>query len=196
MKRCPQCDFLYEDDQSFCDMDGEELAFDAESFPQPQRTAIASTALPAKSHSSRFAVAMMAAIVVAAISFVAYFTSSRLLNSRVEEVPPAASENQKIESSTPQSTPDSTPTTPIETPAPAKLSTSQSAANSKVIASSSTNAKSATPSSPRWAPARDERKPAAERSSQRPAVVDEKKDSRIGSILKKTGRMLKKPFKL
>ena len=25
MKHCPQCDFIYEDDQSVCDMDGKEL---------------------------------------------------------------------------------------------------------------------------------------------------------------------------
>ena len=25
MKLCPKCDFIYEDDQAFCDMDGKEL---------------------------------------------------------------------------------------------------------------------------------------------------------------------------
>lgn len=29
MKRCPQCDFIYEDDQSLCDMDGRELVYHA-----------------------------------------------------------------------------------------------------------------------------------------------------------------------
>jgi len=28
MKLCPQCDFIYEDDQSVCDMDGKELVSD------------------------------------------------------------------------------------------------------------------------------------------------------------------------
>jgi hypothetical protein len=28
MKLCPQCDFIYEDDQGFCDMDGKELVHD------------------------------------------------------------------------------------------------------------------------------------------------------------------------
>ncbi len=28
MKRCPQCEFIYEDDQSLCDMDGVLLVFD------------------------------------------------------------------------------------------------------------------------------------------------------------------------
>lgn len=30
MKRCPLCDFIYEDDQSVCDMDGTELVHDSE----------------------------------------------------------------------------------------------------------------------------------------------------------------------
>ncbi|HEY3025676.1 MAG TPA: hypothetical protein VGJ55_05965 [Pyrinomonadaceae bacterium] len=35
MKRCPQCDFVYEDDQSFCDMDGNELFHAAQTLPLP-----------------------------------------------------------------------------------------------------------------------------------------------------------------
>lgn len=30
MKQCPQCEFLYEDDQSVCDMDGKELVYDGD----------------------------------------------------------------------------------------------------------------------------------------------------------------------
>ena len=33
MKRCPQCEFIYEDDQSLCDMDGVLLVFDARTLP-------------------------------------------------------------------------------------------------------------------------------------------------------------------
>src|SRR6185503_8780423 len=29
MKLCPQCEFIYEDDQGFCDMDGKELVNDS-----------------------------------------------------------------------------------------------------------------------------------------------------------------------
>ena len=31
MKRCPQCEFIYEDEQTMCDMDGAVLAFDTSS---------------------------------------------------------------------------------------------------------------------------------------------------------------------
>lgn len=48
MKLCPQCEFIYEDDQKFCDMDGQELVHDpqarifAESVPvaSPQLQAV------------------------------------------------------------------------------------------------------------------------------------------------------------
>ena len=33
MKRCPQCEFVYEDEQTVCDMDGSELLHEALSLP-------------------------------------------------------------------------------------------------------------------------------------------------------------------
>ena len=33
MKLCPQCEFIYEDDQNTCDMDGKELVFDPAQSP-------------------------------------------------------------------------------------------------------------------------------------------------------------------
>ena len=33
MKLCPQCDFIYENDQSLCDMDGADLVYDPTPFP-------------------------------------------------------------------------------------------------------------------------------------------------------------------
>jgi hypothetical protein len=73
------------------------------------------------------------------------------------------------------------------------------------------------PEQPAAAPAVEEPKPAANKpaaaaapapvkkpatkatttaSQTKPAVTEKKDDSKIGSILKKTGRILKKPFKL
>jgi len=37
MKRCPQCEFIYEDDQSLCDMDGILLVPDSRSFPESNK---------------------------------------------------------------------------------------------------------------------------------------------------------------
>ncbi|CAN5537632.1 hypothetical protein BH20ACI3_BH20ACI3_34730 [soil metagenome] len=35
MKRCPQCDFIYEDEQHLCDMDGYELVYEPNFQPLP-----------------------------------------------------------------------------------------------------------------------------------------------------------------
>jgi hypothetical protein len=42
MKLCPQCEFIYEDDQRFCDMDGQELVHD----PKPRAFTDNTAALP------------------------------------------------------------------------------------------------------------------------------------------------------
>src|SRR5688572_3845631 len=34
MQRCPECDFIYEDDQHVCDMDGTNLVYDFSEVPQ------------------------------------------------------------------------------------------------------------------------------------------------------------------
>ncbi len=46
MKLCPQCEFIYEDDQKFCDMDGQELVHD----PKPRAFTDHTAALPSLSH--------------------------------------------------------------------------------------------------------------------------------------------------
>ena len=47
MKLCPQCDFLYEDDQSVCDMDGKELVHSpAVVSDQDMATPVSATTLP------------------------------------------------------------------------------------------------------------------------------------------------------
>jgi hypothetical protein len=91
MKLCPQCEFIYEDDQSFCDMDGKELAYDPgppafeENVPSRspelrERAAIPASltaGLPASQptgwQSRSSAVAALAAIILAALLFVVYY---------------------------------------------------------------------------------------------------------------------------
>ena len=48
MKRCPQCEFIYEDDQSLCDMDGVLLVFDSRTLPSLHALATVSAPLPEK----------------------------------------------------------------------------------------------------------------------------------------------------
>src|SRR5258706_13893275 len=46
MKLCPQCDFIYEDDQSVCDMDGKELVSDPATVGTEQGFATPVSATP------------------------------------------------------------------------------------------------------------------------------------------------------
>ena len=91
MKLCPQCEFIYEDDQSFCDMDGKELVYDPgplaleEGAPSPSPEvherapilAIPTADLPpsqARGWQSRSsAVAALAGIILAALLFGVYY---------------------------------------------------------------------------------------------------------------------------
>jgi hypothetical protein len=91
MKLCPQCEFIYEDDQSLCDMDGKELVYgqvplaSEEGIPSPcpevhERApilAIPTAELPASQPTGwqfrSSAVAALAGIILAALLFVVYY---------------------------------------------------------------------------------------------------------------------------
>jgi hypothetical protein len=91
MKLCPQCEFIYEDDQSFCDMDGKELVYDQgplaleERAPSPSPEVherapilpIPTAELPASQPTGwqfrSSAVAALAGIILAALLFVVYY---------------------------------------------------------------------------------------------------------------------------
>jgi hypothetical protein len=103
MKLCPQCEFIYEDDQSFCDMDGKELVHDAGTlafeetapsiFAQPQELAespislpyeltptlspVLPDSLPSRGQSRSFAVAGAVGVVLVALLFVAYYVRTQ-----------------------------------------------------------------------------------------------------------------------
>jgi hypothetical protein len=107
MKLCPDCEFIYEDDQSFCDMDGKELVFDPkplsfkenglstsmqlEAFvatPSPLAAGAALSlasalppSLPPRSKSRSLVVAALAAVVIAVLVFVAYYVRVHRLRS-------------------------------------------------------------------------------------------------------------------
>ena len=75
MKLCPQCDFIYEDEQGLCDMDGKELVY----HPAPvaiQQSAMRPTRLtidlPARSP-RRFPVLLLGVVVLATLLSVIYF---------------------------------------------------------------------------------------------------------------------------
>jgi hypothetical protein len=90
MKLCPQCEFIYEDDQSICDMDGKELVYDPgplafegsvrftspelyQTAPLPVSLASLPKTQPTRWQSRTSAVAALAAIILAALLFVVYY---------------------------------------------------------------------------------------------------------------------------
>ncbi|MGH9932829.1 MAG: hypothetical protein ACREA9_26805 [Pyrinomonadaceae bacterium] len=87
MKLCPQCDFIYEDDQRFCDMDGKELVYDpAPVFieanvanplsPTPKRLA--------GRRSRSFAVAVVVGLVLAGMVIAGYLAHQARLRAASE----------------------------------------------------------------------------------------------------------------
>jgi hypothetical protein len=221
MKRCPSCEFIYEDDQRLCDMDGQTLVFEqAEAaLPQPQK--------PGKSRFKSVVLPAGAGLVLAgALSVVYYaaFTSPRMksvsaassspksqqldINSRVPSSTQSSLASTGAASALPSSTP-APPETPEVTPEEPRRSGADKTARAHV---SRTDGRLAIPRGipplPRLRPLptlpdaqpmnRSTKAPVTSRpnSSAQRDKPDGKKDSKFNSLLKKTGRVLTKPFRL
>jgi len=77
MKLCPQCEFLYEDDQGFCDMDGEGLVYDTRAGVFPDAAPVAAGGNPKRSRPQFMLGAMLAGLILSALLSFAYFASTR-----------------------------------------------------------------------------------------------------------------------
>lgn len=249
MKLCPQCEFLYEDDQIFCDMDGEGLVHDS-------RAEVFSDAAPAETSASpkhsrpRFMLgALVAGLLLSALLSFAYFaaTGSADVKPVSRSLQPEANLSQQIaagsvDNSSAITASQSHPAAASEPPAvnaneQADQSVSPSArthTTSKTRDNTLSNSDSRLMISKRLAPLpqlnplpqllEPRRLPAAKptatsalttttgkqkvtnqtttETSQKSIIVEVKpesrnvsKRSRVGAFLKKTGRMLAKPFK-
>ncbi|HKE56439.1 MAG TPA: hypothetical protein VKB46_07055 [Pyrinomonadaceae bacterium] len=114
MKRCPQCEFIYEDDQSLCDMDGKVLVFDSTPLPRLQAvTDPAGDFVPAANWRNHI-LPMIAAAVLGTVMFLVYYVSTHPLASRGIDFTPASS------TTVPQSVPKEAagPTTIPNAPSP------------------------------------------------------------------------------
>lgn len=158
MKRCPQCEFIYEDDQSLCDMDGVLLVFDSRTLPNVH--ALATVPAVNKTQRRKRAVPAFATVVLALVLGMVYYVSTR----QPTYTPPSQPSALNI---APVMIP-----TPEPQPSPVKEEIKQSTAPVKKPATKTTTA-----------------------SQPRRASEPKKEDSKVNSILKKTGRILKKPFK-
>lgn len=179
MKRCPQCEFIYEDDQSLCDMDGALLVFDSRSLPNLHALApVDAPAMPVthKAHWRHRTFPAMAALILATVFSLVYFVSTQRRPSAPATVP-----SLTLPASNLAAPPELKP----EPPQPAPQANSAA----PVTKQPETTKPSATPAAKKASSKTSTTQP-------KPAAETKKDDSKVGSILKKTGRILKKPFKL
>lgn len=175
MKRCPKCEFIYEDDQSLCDMDGVLLVFDSRKLPNHHalQTVPASKTAPKRNR----AVPAFATVILALVLGLVYYVSvhrKATQNSYTPPAPSAASTSNPVPAEV-NVNPTSEAQPPAEEPKPEQPKPAAAAAAPAPV-------KKAPAVKPTPAPAKSK--------------VEEKKDeSKVNSILKKTGRILKKPFK-
>ena len=164
MKRCPQCEFIYEDDQSLCDMDGVLLVLDSRTLPNHHALATV-PAVPATAQQRRNrAVPVFASLVLALVLGMVYYVSTR----RSAPAPVSA-------------TTISTPAPAITEPTPEQQTAPAAVPEPKPAATQSPAKKSSTKTTSTLQP--------------KPTPQAKKEENKVGSILKKTGRILKKPFK-
>ena len=180
MKRCPLCDFIYEDDQSLCDMDGIELVHDQVALV-PTNAATRGSAAALKSPRKKLSALTLVAAVFGAVCFSVYYLSTNGAAPANAEHSPAPVAGQAapapaLAPAAPQAAP---PTLSSAKP------TTNEAAGADTVAPPVRP--SPTPSRPRAA------RPKGKKLQ--PERGGEKKESRLGAILNKTGRILKKPFK-
>ncbi|HJY27396.1 MAG TPA: hypothetical protein VJ306_05120 [Pyrinomonadaceae bacterium] len=176
MKRCPQCEFIYEDDQSLCDMDGVLLVLDSRNLPNVHALAPI-PAVPVKAQSKRNrAVPAFATLILALVLGMVYYVSIHRRAAQNAYTPAAAAASTSEPVPVLNPTPDIQPSREVQAPAPEE--------------SKPEPAKQPDPKPVKKQPV------ATTSVTQRKTESEPKKDdSKVGSILKKTGRILKKPFK-
>ena len=174
MKRCPQCEFIYEDDQSLCDMDGVLLVFDSRTLPNFHALAT----VPATKTVARRnrAVPAFATVILALVLGMVYYVSTQRTVPRSIDLPmpSAASASNPIPPVNP--TPQAQAAEAIQAPVP-------EAPQPEPV------------KQPAAAPVKKSSAKAVPETSNKTSAEPKKEDSKVGSILKKTGRILKKPFK-
>ena len=220
MKVCPQCEFIYEDDQRLCDMEGAELVYD----PAPRALAVASD--PAgpmvNSRWRRFETTAVIGVVLGIVLVLSFdvFTlpTQEQLSTTASQKTNHSSEQVTGESAVPPNLDLSLPVpvfAPVDAmpvpvappaealPAPAAMASPESPspqpmdlsgpgakATSKASSVVKLSPEPSHPTAPRLA--KSTRKP--QRAGAKPREANHK-ESGIGTFLKKTGRILKKPFR-
>lgn len=224
MKRCSQCEFTFEEHQQFCDFDGTELTVVAEPFPSFKKVSVPATVFPsiflrvARSRVT-LAVLSLAGVMMSAL-LIGYFEAASQPNIVIASNP--ESRNEVI--SVPQDPSASSPQASEEVAQSRFVSTQRTIkADEKPVAASKKRSPSTSKpegTKRRFEKANRElltrdQKIASQKASQKIAPQkansessarnqkgpdgskpqsSKRGDSKVVAILKKTGRILKRPF--
>ena len=201
MKRCPQCEFIYEDEQTTCDMDGAMLALDKNS----------AAADGPRSRAKSFAVPAVVGTALAAVLVLAFYSSpllvakpdaSQLSPELTEPVNPGSAPTPVqpvIEAPSTSPSPEVLEPTSAERAAESERTSDANHANRKTTDSRLTIRRGLpplprVPSLPRLPPARAQ-KSSTSKDQIKVTTPPTNKQSKVESFLKKTGRVITKPFK-
>lgn len=208
MKRCPQCEFIYEDDQSCCDMDGNALVFD-DPTASPALAKMDSPVKPFRFRRSAV-ISICAVILGVLVLAIVYASLERALTANSEpvstsEVAPQLETQENLARRPLKAV-------PVVAPAavdPASSAVAEKAKTANVEARESATQKSSPSLQRNTLGTRGvvlgSIPPQNRVESSRPttAVVRAKepgsaakKDSKVVSVVKKTGRLITKPFRL
>lgn len=197
MKRCPHCEFIYEDDQSHCDMDGTKLAHDSRSLPKLQ--SLSTTDSRPDSRWRGRAVPVFASAILVIVLGLVYFVSIR------QVVPPTngGSISTAVEipaniSTSPSPTPSVPEETSLATDTPLQTEANKETPEEESVSIVGAPAKPVEPRPSKPSTSRNI-KPAQQAKSQKDGDAKDpskKDDSKMRSILKKTGRFFKKTLPL
>jgi hypothetical protein len=187
MKRCPQCDFIYEDDERRCDLDGTELVHD----PRPLPGSSSPTVRAAERRASRTFTIIAGSGVVLGLSLLFLFEAI---------TSPSGANNNNQPSSTitaPQSGPTVAPQpTASATPSPNSPVTETPASDNRDDRAARVAKLSAPPTRAPASRQEDTRAPVSSRQEERkPAQSSSDPKAKITSVIKKTGQIITRPFK-
>lgn len=187
MKRCPHCEFIYNDDQSACDMDGNALVYDTSIIFPAGAAGIERRQVPS------MLVVAISGLVLALVAWLSFlFTLGPVSEAHAQFDLEHAIEVPSLES-------------PLRAPEPVRIPAAQpqlspaanDAEDSQIDTVHRTDARLTIPKGiaplPRLQPL--PRLAAAKPSPRVTEIKAPQKDSTVKSFLKKTGRVLKKPFR-
>lgn len=190
MKRCPDCEFIYEDEQDLCDMDGRELERVPAALIGPLRAATRPTR-PKSARRRRLLVMLIPGAVLAALLTSGYYVQpSQTATGRADDAPSAPAATGSQAEVAPPGLPPEAPSPSPAPPPKTKVRPPAETPQKRTAAAAKIGGPAVKPPAP--APARREER--TSRPEKPDGRQDSKKGSKLGAALKKAGRVLKKPF--